>query len=54
MGTYRKDQFASQQRSLDDLARQSAGTQEAFLLRRIRALEDELEAARELDDEDIV
>jgi len=51
MGTYREDQFASQQRSLDDLARQSAGPQaelpDAFLLRRIRALEDELEAARE-------
>jgi signal transduction histidine kinase len=47
MGTYQEDQFASQQRSLDDLARQSAGTQEAFLLRRIRALEDELEAAHE-------
>jgi len=47
MGTYREEKTASEQRSLDDLARQSTGSQEVFLLRRIRALEDELEAARE-------
>ena len=47
MGTYQEEKSASAQRSLDDLARQSASGQEAYLLRRIRVLEDELEAARE-------
>ena len=47
MGTYREEKTASEQRSLDDLARQSASGQDAYLWRRIRALEDELEAAHE-------
>jgi len=47
MGTYQYDDTASEQRSLDDLSRQSGGASEAVLLLRIRALEAELEAERE-------
>jgi signal transduction histidine kinase/ActR/RegA family two-component response regulator len=47
MGTYREQQGASEQRSFDESARQSAGAQDAYLLHRIRVLEDELAAARE-------
>jgi signal transduction histidine kinase/ActR/RegA family two-component response regulator len=47
MGTYRQDPPVSEQRSLDDNPRQSsdAAPPESFLLRRIRELEHELEAA---------
>ncbi|WP_323143428.1 hybrid sensor histidine kinase/response regulator [Massilia phyllosphaerae] len=47
MGTYREQQGASEQRSIDETGRQSAGAQDAYLLHRIRVLEDELAAARE-------
>jgi signal transduction histidine kinase/ActR/RegA family two-component response regulator len=48
MGTYRQDPPASEQRSLDDSARQSAGQAlpESALRRRIRELEHELDAAQ--------
>jgi signal transduction histidine kinase/ActR/RegA family two-component response regulator len=47
MGTYHYGNTASEQRSLDDLSRQSGAAGDAVLLRRIRALEEELEAERE-------
>jgi signal transduction histidine kinase/CheY-like chemotaxis protein len=48
MGTYQENPFASEQRSLDDLTRQSTGpaVPESYLLRRVRDLEDELERVR--------
>jgi signal transduction histidine kinase/ActR/RegA family two-component response regulator len=47
MGTYQYDNTASEQRSLDDLSRQSGAAGDAVLLSRIRALEEELAAERE-------